>query len=228
MHVAVDVRDRVVYAIVGDGYMRADDVFHSYRLRDISEVEGLGIDKVVTVSEFKSILDNSTNRTAYCLRRPFKSRKNTSFPDETLTSMFNNLDDTILYTSLCQLRTIKSDAELDSMQLASDVGSRGMEIAMAAAMPGMTEHDIASIFELYCQFNKADFTLPYKPIVATGHNASILHYYPQAIDILDGSLVLFDMGCSVGYYASDISRTMPASGKFSSEQRVAIYKSGDI
>ena len=62
----------------------------------------------------------------------------------------------------------------------------------------------------------------YTPIVAGGKNACILHYIDNNQSIEDGDLVLVDAGCEYGMYASDITRTFPINGKYSSEQR-AVY-----
>jgi Xaa-Pro aminopeptidase len=62
----------------------------------------------------------------------------------------------------------------------------------------------------------------YNSIVASGENACILHYDVNDAEINEGDLVLIDAGCEYAYYASDITRTFPASGSFSKEQR-AIY-----
>ena len=62
----------------------------------------------------------------------------------------------------------------------------------------------------------------YNSIVAAGENACILHYDTNTAEIKDGDLVLIDAGCEYQHYASDITRTFPASGTFSAEQH-AIY-----
>ena len=67
--------------------------------------------------------------------------------------------------------------------------------------------------------NGADFEMPYKPISASGPNASILHYRPSSKIMRNGELLLCDMGCQIQEYACDISRTYPVSGIFSKEQR---------
>lgn len=217
---AMDIQNSRVYIVLPDGYFASEDVFHSYPFKDKLNIEKLAVDQIVTESEFKDIVENSGHRTAYCLRRPFKSRKRSSFPSKHMENLFSTVDDQILYSNLCQLRTFKSETEMQAMQSASDIGSSGINLAMAVSMPGLTENDVASFYELYCRVNHADFKLPYQPIVAAGMNAATLHYRPKDVIIKDSEMVLLDMGCSIGYYASDISRTFPASGKFTAEQRV--------
>ncbi|MFX5937829.1 M24 family metallopeptidase, partial [Acinetobacter baumannii] len=57
------------------------------------------------------------------------------------------------------------------------------------------------------------------PIVASGSNACILHYQSNHTQIRDGDLILIDAGCEFNSYASDITRTFPANGKFSTAQK---------
>jgi Xaa-Pro aminopeptidase len=63
----------------------------------------------------------------------------------------------------------------------------------------------------------------YTPIVGSGDNACILHYNDNDQEIKNGDLILIDAGCEINHYASDITRTFPANGKFSDEQK-ALYQ----
>jgi len=77
--------------------------------------------------------------------------------------------------------------------------------------------------ELLYAFTKSGSRAPaYNSIVAAGNNACILHYTSNQAKIKDGDLVLIDAGCEYDCYASDITRTFPANGTFSPEQK-AIY-----
>jgi Xaa-Pro aminopeptidase len=78
--------------------------------------------------------------------------------------------------------------------------------------------------ELDYEFRKGGARLPaYSSIVASGHNACILHYTENNAPLQDGDLVLIDAGCEIDCYASDITRTFPVNGRFSPEQK-AIYE----
>ena len=66
-------------------------------------------------------------------------------------------------------------------------------------------------------------THSYSPIVGSGRNGCVLHYVDNADKLDDGDLVLVDAGCELDYYASDITRTFPANGRFTPEQR-AVYE----
>ena len=77
--------------------------------------------------------------------------------------------------------------------------------------------------ELMHEFRLGGSQYPaYNSIVAAGANACVLHYRADAAPVRDGELVLIDAGCELDGYASDITRTFPANGKFSGPQR-ALY-----
>lgn len=138
------------------------------------------------------------------------------------------LDDQALFAALCELRSIKSEEEARLMQHAADLGSKAHEFVMRHTHPGMREAELANLFALHCRMHGADFLLPYKPIVAAGSHAAILHYHPDDSEIAAGQLVLCDMGCAVSGYACDISRTFPASGVFSKDQRVPLFSAACV
>jgi Xaa-Pro aminopeptidase len=77
--------------------------------------------------------------------------------------------------------------------------------------------------ELLHEFRQHGSQFPaYGSIVAAGANACVLHYRADAAPVRDGELVLIDAGCELDGYASDITRTFPANGRFSGPQR-ALY-----
>ena len=92
---------------------------------------------------------------------------------------------------------------------------------MEICKPGIKEYQLEA--ELLHEFYRNGSRHPaYSSIVASGANACILHYDTNQEEVCDGDLVLIDAGCEYGHYASDITRTFPANGKFSAEQK-AIY-----
>src|SRR5690606_41325688 len=100
------------------------------------------------------------------------------------------------------------------MQQAADISCRAHIRAMQAAQPGLYEYHLEA--ELDYEFRKGGARLPaYSSIVASGHNACILHYTENNAPLQDGDLVLIDAGCEIDCYASDITRTFPVNGRFS-------------
>ena len=120
--------------------------------------------------------------------------------------------------TLHELRLIKSDTEIAAMQKAANISAAAHKRAMRFCQPGISELDLEA--ELFHEFAKhgARFTA-YPSIVASGANACIMHYIQNDATVQDGDLVLIDAGCEYGYYASDITRTFPANGRFTGAQR---------
>ena len=123
---------------------------------------------------------------------------------------------------LHEMRLFKSSAEIKRMERAAKISAEGHRRAMAFCRPGLHEYELEA--ELLYAFTRNGSHAPaYSSIVAAGDNACILHYNTNNAAIEEGDLVLIDAGCEYEYYASDITRTFPASGKFSDEQK-AIYE----
>ncbi|HQR46260.1 MAG TPA: aminopeptidase P N-terminal domain-containing protein [Thermoanaerobaculia bacterium] len=119
---------------------------------------------------------------------------------------------------LHEMRLVKEPAEVEAMERSAAIAARAHRDAMAAAAPGRYEYELAAALER--RFVKEGASGPaYPSIVASGVNATILHYDENRRRIAAGDLVLVDAGCEVDGYASDITRTFPASGRFSRPQR---------
>ncbi|SMM99893.1 Xaa-Pro aminopeptidase [uncultured Candidatus Thioglobus sp.] len=138
------------------------------------------------------------------------------------------LDDSILqclvktdYQSLAkplhEMRLIKENGEIALMQKAADISVQAHQQAMRKIKAGLFEYEVASIFD--AEFRKQNAEHAYTPIVAGGNNGCILHYIENNQVLNEGDLVLIDAGCEVDGYASDITRTFPVNGKFSTAQR---------
>ena len=120
---------------------------------------------------------------------------------------------------LDEMRLIKDAGELSIMRHAAAISGAAHARAMRMSSPGKTEYQIEA--ELLHEFRHAGAEFPaYTSIVATGANACVLHYRAGASVLQDGDLVLVDAGCEYAGYASDITRTYPANGKFSGPQKV--------
>lgn len=119
---------------------------------------------------------------------------------------------------LHELRLIKGREELRLMRRAGEISARAHRSAMRACRPGLYEHHLeAALLNEFVAAGARDCA--YGSIVASGANACVLHYTRNNAQIDDGDLLLIDAGCELGGYASDITRTFPANGRFSAEQR---------
>jgi Xaa-Pro aminopeptidase len=122
-------------------------------------------------------------------------------------------------TVLHALRLIKSEAELKLMRKAANIAVEAHNHAMAFATPGCYEYEVQAEIEHIFRLRGA-MGPAYPSIVASGNNACVLHYIENDCQIQDDDLLLIDAGCSYGYYNSDITRTFPANGKFTPEQKI--------
>jgi Xaa-Pro aminopeptidase len=119
---------------------------------------------------------------------------------------------------LDEMRVIKDAQELAVMRRAAQISAHAHLRTMRACRPGMREYELEA--ELLYEFRRQGAQAPaYGSIVAAGANACILHYPAGNTSVRDGDLILIDAACELDGYASDITRTFPASGKFSGPQR---------
>jgi Xaa-Pro aminopeptidase len=119
---------------------------------------------------------------------------------------------------LDEMRLVKDAGEIAIMRRAALISSAAHERAMRMSKPGLHEYQIEA--ELLHEFRRNGSQFPaYTSIVATGANACVLHYRAGDAVLKDGDLVLIDAGCELDSYASDITRTYPANGRFSPAQK---------
>ncbi|WP_428036669.1 Xaa-Pro aminopeptidase [Amphritea sp.] len=123
---------------------------------------------------------------------------------------------------LHEMRLFKSDEEIELMRAAGRISAEAHVRAMQVCKPGLIEYQLEA--EISHHFAMNGCRLPaYSSIVGGGDNACVLHYTENRDELKSGDLVLIDAGCELDYYAGDITRTFPVSGKFSPEQQ-AIYE----
>ena len=121
---------------------------------------------------------------------------------------------------LHDMRLYKSRAEISAMRKSAGVAVKAHVRAMQSVRSGMYEYEVEA--EFVSEFRSNNAWLSYSPIVGSGANSCTLHYVENCDRLADGDLLLIDAGCELDYYASDITRTIPVSGKFTPEQR-AVY-----
>ena len=116
------------------------------------------------------------------------------------------------------MRVIKSPKEIEVIQRAIDITAQGFDRAIRATCPGLREYHVQTAVEN--EFRRLGSPRNgYPSIVASGESSCILHYITNRNEIRDGDLLLIDAGAEVDYYGADITRTWPANGKFTPEQR---------
>ena len=122
---------------------------------------------------------------------------------------------------LDDMRLYKSRAEQASLRRAAHIAIAAHRRAMRFARPGRMEYEVMA--ELLHEFRSCNADTAYHPIVGGGANACTMHYRANNQRLCEGDLLLLDAGCEHEYYASDVTRTFPVSGRFSAAQR-AVYE----
>jgi len=120
--------------------------------------------------------------------------------------------------ALTAMRMVKSPGELALVQKAIDASVDAQLAAMKMMRPGLWEYQVAARMKEIHEFAGCSREA-YAPIVGTGFNSTVLHYDSLDKEIKDGDIVVLDVGGEYGGYAADITRTIPANGKFTSRQR---------
>ena len=126
----------------------------------------------------------------------------------------NILNATKLFTIA---RTVKDKLEIDEMRKAIEITNKGIH-SILDNLGEMYEYQLESYFDQTIKFNGAT-GYAFATIAASGENSCCLHYQDNNSFAKNGDLILFDLGCSLNLYCSDISRTFPVSGKFTERQR---------
>jgi len=120
--------------------------------------------------------------------------------------------------TLSAMRQVKSAGELALLQKAIDLSVDSHLDAIRQMRPGLFEYQIATRMKQIHEWGGCAREA-YAPIVGTGFNSTVLHYSGLDAEIKDGDVVVIDVGGEYGGYAADITRTLPANGKFTPRQR---------
>ena len=123
---------------------------------------------------------------------------------------------------LQHFRSIKDPIELDLIKKACDITNKGFRRVLDFVKDGVWEYEIEAEFIHEFLRNRSK-KFAYTPIIASGNNANILHYIENNKQCKDGELILMDVGAEYANYSSDMTRTIPVNGKFSTRQKT-IYQ----
>ena len=227
--------------ITGDGrstlFGQAKDlereIWDGYRLGPDAAPAALGVDAAFAVGELDTQLPRLLeNRDAvwypFAIHEGLESR---------VGGWLNQVRVRVRYGALCpeqqrdlcgvldELRLIKDAHEQDIMRRAAQISARAhiraMQLSARMLREGKDVREYHLDAELLHEFRLGGSQYPaYSSIVAAGANACVLHYRADAAPVRAGELVLIDAGCELDSYASDITRTFPANGKFTGPQRV--------
>ena len=124
---------------------------------------------------------------------------------------------------LHRIRAVKHEDEILQMQRACDVTKAGFERVLQFVKPGVMEYEIEAEF-MHEFLRRGSRGFAYTPIIGSGFNACVLHYIENQSECKDGEVILMDVGAEYGNYASDMTRCIPVSGRFTARQK-AVYNS---
>lgn len=116
------------------------------------------------------------------------------------------------------LRAVKSDVEIELTKKACTITRDAFIRVLKFTKPGVKEYEIEA--EIIHEFIRQGGTgHAYTPIIASGHNANILHYNDNNQTCKDGDVILFDFGAEYANYNADMSRSIPVNGRFTPRQK---------
>ncbi len=122
---------------------------------------------------------------------------------------------------LHSIRAVKSEEEIVQMQRACDITKAGFDRILQYVKPGVMEYEIEAEF-MHEFLRRGSRGFAYTPIIGSGFNACVLHYIENDCECKEGEVILMDVGAEYGNYASDMTRCVPVSGRFTDRQK-AIY-----
>ncbi|WP_395686747.1 aminopeptidase P N-terminal domain-containing protein [Caenimonas koreensis] len=208
------------------------EIWDGFRLGPQAAPATLGVDAAHSIDELDALMPQLLeNRDAVWY--PFAIHEGL---EARVGGWLNKVRARVRYGALCpeqqrdlcavldEMRLVKDASELDIMRRAAQISARGHIRAMkqSARMlrAGKEVREYHLDAELLHEFREGGSQYSaYGAIVAAGANACVLHYRADAAPVRDGELVLIDAGCELDGYASDITRTFPANGKFTGPQR---------
>jgi Xaa-Pro aminopeptidase len=184
-------------------------------------------DKIFFKKFENDVRDSKDNADLYDLIKTFKEKvsinlvhPNNSTDDKIFNEAKKRLDTEFLKGAMASLREIKTKEELVLLKKAIEISAIGQLEIMKAMHPNMSETEAQGVHEFVYKKYGAEYE-GYPSIVGSGNNGCILHYVDNNKTLIgDNSLVLMDLGAEYHGYTADVTRTIPANGKFSSEQKL--------
>ena len=119
---------------------------------------------------------------------------------------------------LQDIRGVKEPEEIELMQTACNITNSGFRRILPFVKPGIMEFEIEAEF-MHEFLRSRSNGFAYTPIIASGYSACVLHYIENNKECKDGDMLLMDVGAEYANYSSDMTRTIPVSGRFSERQK---------
>lgn len=211
------------------------EIWDGYRLGPEAAVQTLGVDAAYSYAELDThlptFLQNRRQVWFPFATHPGLAARVESWMQPVRARVRQGVQCPTQWGDLCQLldemRLLKDAHEQDIMRRAARISAgahiRAMQTSARMLRAGQEVREYHLDAELLHEFRRHGAQYPaYSSIVAAGANACVLHYRADCAPVRAGDLVLIDAGCELDGYASDITRTFPANGRFTDPQR-ALY-----
>jgi len=155
------------------------------------------------------------------LEKELKIAEGTTTQDykESLTKIYHSIQIEDCYPTIVRLRMVKSSSEVNELRAAILTTKLGIQAVMALAHPGVKEYELADEFFKVVNDDSAYQGVSFPTIMASGVHGACLHYPTPLDTVKKGDLLLMDLGSRNGYYCADITRTVPANGRFDPFQK---------
>ena len=205
-------------------------IWEGQKLSKKDAFETSGISTVYWLSEFEEFLKKSMLKASHLyLNQNIHSRAENNVQtrdDRFRIYISKNYADMSIKDAapiMHKLRSIKSIVEVNLIKKACDITENGFRRILPFIKPGVMEYEIEA--ELIHEFiNNQSRGFAYQPIIGSGINSCVLHYIQNNSKCLEDEILLMDFGAEYANYASDMTRTVPVSGRFTLRQR-AVYDS---
>jgi Xaa-Pro aminopeptidase len=184
-----------------------------------------GIKSIMWVHSFETVLKTLMSE-AETVLLPSNEHTRRSIETETREERFSKWirEEYSLHTygrlspHMHRIRSIKSVEEIEQMQRACKITEDGFRRILKFTKPGVKEYEIQAEF-MHEFLRQQSRGFAYEPIIASGFSACVLHYISNENECKDGEVILMDVACEYGNYASDMTRAIPVNGKFTSRQK---------
>ena len=203
-------------------------IWEGHKLTQKEATKVSGIDTVLWTSTFKETFSKLVAHAAHIYintNEHYRAKVETQTREdrfiEWCKAEFPNHDYQKSNPILQQLRSVKADEEIKQISRACAITEKGFRRVLEFVQPGVWEYEIEAEFAHEFLRNRSK-GFAYTPIIASGSNSNVLHYIENNKQCQAGALILMDVGAEYGNYSSDMTRTIPVSGRFTKRQR-AVY-----
>ena len=203
-------------------------IWEGAKLNKIQATETSGVQTVYWLDEFESVFEQlmSEAKTVYFnnnnhYRQAVEMETREDRFIKTVKQKFPNHKIEHNFPIMEVLRGVKEQEEIALIQNACDITEKGFKRVLGFVKPGVMEYEIEAEYAHEFLKNRSK-GFAYTPIIGSGYNACVLHYIENNQMCKAGDMLLMDVGAEYANYSSDMTRTIPVSGRFTARQK-AVY-----